>query len=242
MVYEGAINFRPVGTATGLAAQFYRSGDLAGVQASAATAIYNRLGVRSFIDLRSEAEVIRYGEPVELTRQGVDWVRSPISGYSGEPIRHASASAADYARYYLDLLESSSMALVNSLTVIADRCEEPVVFGCHAGKDRTGLLSIVLLEIAGATRDEIRDDYAASTQALQVSIDNFSDKWQRRGLDRQVYATRLTAHPETIDAFYTLLGGSQLVEILSQRGFAADRRLRLVKALVRHRPSNRRVV
>jgi len=233
---EGAINFRPVGRGVALARHFYRSGDLTRLRAMSAAAMYTRLGIRSFIDLRSTSEVEHYGEPIELTRQGVAWVRSPIEGYSDEPIRSAVPSPVDYARYYLGLLDTCLPDVVNALTAIADRCDAPVVFGCHAGKDRTGLLAMALLEIAGASRRHIRFDYADSSEALEAAIDEFADKWERRGLDRRTYLRRVRAHPETIDALYELLGSRQLIQMLSQVGFSSDRQARLAKAFGRGRP------
>lgn len=47
------------------------------------------------------------------------------------------------------------------LQVVSDALEErrPVMFYCKAGKDRTGLLAMLLLTCAGASDEQIIEDY-----------------------------------------------------------------------------------
>ncbi len=47
-------------------------------------------------------------------------------------------------------------------TVLAKNDSTPLLFHCSAGKDRTGILAAMLLELMGTPRDIITDDYLHS--------------------------------------------------------------------------------
>ena len=52
--------------------------------------------------------------------------------------------------------------LVDSLVLIADRNNHPLVFHCSVGKDRTGVLAAMLLAAAGVIDEDIIHDYTLS--------------------------------------------------------------------------------
>ena len=71
-----------------------------------------------------------------------------------------------------------------ALAAIADAPDGPVLFHCTAGRDRTGLISALLLRLAGAPVDEIASDYAQSEANLAPDAERFiagaSDEVGRR--------------------------------------------------------------
>lgn len=71
-----------------------------------------------------------------------------------------------------------------ALAAIADAPDGPVLFHCTAGRDRTGLISALLLRLAGAPVDEIAADYAESEANLAPDAERFiagaSDEAGRR--------------------------------------------------------------
>src|SRR5262249_50322914 len=52
--------------------------------------------------------------------------------------------------------------LVESLELIADRNNHPLVFHCSLGKDRTGVLAAMLLAAVGVVAEDIVHDYTRS--------------------------------------------------------------------------------
>jgi protein tyrosine/serine phosphatase len=48
-----------------------------------------------------------------------------------------------------------------------------VLYFCAVGKDRTGVVSALLLKRAGASRQEIVDDYTASYENLKDLLDSW---------------------------------------------------------------------
>jgi protein-tyrosine phosphatase len=57
-----------------------------------------------------------------------------------------------------------------ALTAIARPTEGTVVVHCRAGKDRTGLVSALILRLAGVSRTDVAADYA-------LTEDNLRDAW-----------------------------------------------------------------
>ena len=65
-------------------------------------------------------------------------------------------------RYFL-MTEHAKGPLARVLATLAD-AEAPAVYHCAAGKDRTGVMSAVLLGLLGVEDEVIVADYAASSR------------------------------------------------------------------------------
>ena len=72
--------------------------------------------------------------------------------------------ADDVARGYFDLLSRGD--LVRTAVSAVAAAPGGVLFHCTAGKDRTGLLSALLLSLAGVSRADILADYQVSETYL----------------------------------------------------------------------------
>jgi protein-tyrosine phosphatase len=64
------------------------------------------------------------------------------------------------------VLEHTRPQLKDVLEIIAAAADEPLLFHCVAGKDRTGLIAALLLALADVEPEAIAADYAASTLHL----------------------------------------------------------------------------
>ncbi|WP_205324910.1 tyrosine-protein phosphatase [Glycomyces sp. YM15] len=64
-----------------------------------------------------------------------------------------------------------------AFTAFAEAPPGPVLVHCHAGRDRTGILTAILLAVAGAAREDIVADYAdtdgAEAKTMQDLLDHF---------------------------------------------------------------------
>jgi protein-tyrosine phosphatase len=65
-----------------------------------------------------------------------------------------------------ELLSQGSRAITEALAVLADGSAYPAVIHCAAGKDRTGILSAVLLGLLGVPDEAIVADYSLSSGAM----------------------------------------------------------------------------
>lgn len=74
-------------------------------------------------------------------------------------------AAGDSAGFYVNYLHDRPDSVVAALRVMA-RSDGAALIHCAAGKDRTGVLSALALEVAGVTREAIIGDYVLTGQRL----------------------------------------------------------------------------
>ena len=67
---------------------------------------------------------------------------------------------------YLEMLDNAGDEIRSALEVLAGPDALPAVFHCTAGKDRTGLLSAILLSLLGVPEETVVADYALSQEAM----------------------------------------------------------------------------
>jgi protein-tyrosine phosphatase len=129
-------------------------------------------GITRIVDLRQHSELEAdppLDVPVEVVH--VPLFPEPGSAHWAELealIDAAGDPVAATRGVYLECLERfrGEMALV--LTAIARAGDGGVVVHCRAGKDRTGLVSAVLLRLAGVSRDHVGADYALTEENLRA--------------------------------------------------------------------------
>jgi protein-tyrosine phosphatase len=68
-----------------------------------------------------------------------------------------------------------------AVRTIADAGGEPVLFHCSAGKDRTGWLTAVLLDLLGVDRDTVIADYLATNDYSRANHVAIMDAMRARG-------------------------------------------------------------
>jgi protein-tyrosine phosphatase len=73
----------------------------------------------------------------------------------------------EMAARYVWRVETTAPIMVTALEIMAAASERPMLFHCSGGKDRTGTLSAVLLELLGVGDDVIVADYALSHEPHQ---------------------------------------------------------------------------
>jgi protein tyrosine/serine phosphatase len=79
-----------------------------------------------------------------------------------------------YAWSYVEFLERNRAAFGSALAAVAD-ADGPVVVHCMGGKDRTGLVSALLLRLAGVSLDVIGEDYSLSGPILMATRGEWLD-------------------------------------------------------------------
>jgi protein-tyrosine phosphatase len=123
-------------------------------------------GVRTIIDLRGEHE--QQDDPPGSTP--IDVVHAPFTAnYASEWARLHPAfdQETDRRTVYLVVLEQFSRSVAGCVRAVAGAAEGGVVIHCVGGKDRTGLLAALLLDLAGVDLKAIATDYAISEARLR---------------------------------------------------------------------------
>jgi len=109
--------------------------------------------------------------------------------------------------------------------------QRPVLIFCTAGKDRTGLLSALMLLAAGVTQDETVADYARSHEMREAfNAEAYAGAVERLGLDADAF---LGAPPENMTATLAYLEATYggVAAYLARGGFDATAMARLRAAL-----------
>ena len=122
-------------------------------------------GVRTVIDLRNDDEIGDdvAGRPDELTT-----VHVPIDDHRDrafwQQLRERKLDGSPL--YFRPFLDAKPERCAEAITAIARAEPGGVVYHCASGRDRTGLMSTLILSLAGVTSEEIVDDYEHSNVRL----------------------------------------------------------------------------
>jgi protein tyrosine/serine phosphatase len=192
LVWEGCLNVRDLGglpTVDGARIRdgvVVRSDNIRRLTTDGWHALENH-GVERIVDLRFPVELAEDQprdvdiEVVHISVLGEDLDPEYVSALD-EHLHSVSSVADHYAWSYLDFLERYRDRFGRAVAAVAD-ADGTVVVHCVGGKDRTGLVSALLLRLAGVDLDTIGADYAASGPNLQPRlaawIEDASDEVER---------------------------------------------------------------
>jgi protein-tyrosine phosphatase len=165
---NGATNVRDLGgyAAGGRTTRWgkvYRSDGLHRLDADDQQALIDR-GVRMVIDLRHASET--ESQPnVFAASEAVQYVNIPL--FRAAPAAASTSAVPDLPTIYRYIVDECQAGLREVMEAIAGAGDGAVVFHCTAGKDRTGIVTALLLGAAGVDAETIADDYALTTEAMQ---------------------------------------------------------------------------
>ncbi|MCH3926747.1 MAG: tyrosine-protein phosphatase [Atopobiaceae bacterium] len=135
----------------------------------------HRYGVRMVIDLRSETEVEAAPDRI-CTENDIAYIHTELGSEDlADPAKitmlekkckDGTFNAEDF---YLPMLENTQ-ALRTVFRTIAQAPEDAcILIHCNAGKDRTGIVSMLLLMLVGVSREDCVADYVRSYPDLFAS-------------------------------------------------------------------------
>ncbi|MFE5293298.1 tyrosine-protein phosphatase [Isoptericola sp. NPDC056618] len=141
------------------AGRLYRTSrlDAAGPDGLAAMA---DAGVRTVVDLRNAAEIVPLDLPPSVTRH-----HRPVEDPDDAAFMAAWAPHLDTPRYYATVLERWPDLVADVFRTIAAAPDGAVVYHCAGGRDRTGMITALLLTLVGVPRPVVVDDYLVAVRA-----------------------------------------------------------------------------
>jgi len=166
---------------------------------------FGALGVRTVIDLRRTFEVEEHGRVPHA--DGLDYLNPVLEHVDWNEVPYPDGIAHErwLADRYLNFLEDGRAAVAKALSVIADPAAAPVVVHCMAGKDRTGVLSALLLDVLGVQHDVIAEDYALTSLALSQVLERLQGIEPYRASLAGYVAADHELHAATMTAFLRVL-------------------------------------
>ena len=124
-------------------------------------------GIRTIVDLRNDEERPASAEPgaaglgtvhvpLDDAADTEFWERCWAEGLDGTPL------------YYRPFLERKPERCAAAVAAVAQARPGGVLFHCGIGRDRTGLVSMLLLALVGVAPDDIAADYELSADRLRL--------------------------------------------------------------------------
>jgi protein-tyrosine phosphatase len=205
---EGCLNFRDLGgypAADGRSVRWrrvFRSDALHLLTFRDVARIRDELGVRDVIDLRSSAELRSEGQgPLEheVRFHHVPLFDAEVRSEDGD--RVAQITLADR---YVFLAELAGERIARVVHLVAD-ADTPAVYHCAAGKDRTGVISALLLGLLGVPDEVIVADYVATRENLDAIVDRLRSLEGYRAMLDALPPDTMHADPETMLEFLARL-------------------------------------
>lgn len=131
--------------------------------------VVRTLDLRTVIDLRTEQELDLHGRfPFEYHPITFHHIPVMDSTWSGMPSLEVSGrDPAEFLEWaYLDMLDQTPDRFARAFEHLCDVETLPAVYHCAAGKDRTGVLTMLLLGALGVPDEVIVADYALTAEAM----------------------------------------------------------------------------
>ncbi len=239
LAWDGCVNVRDLGghpTEDGRETRFGRvvRADLIRRLSDVGRQALVSYGVRTIVDLRHQGE-LEADAPYELQ---VDVEHVPLFPDPASPdwleidelYRRAGVGAAGTRAIYGELLRRFPDRMAAAISAVARAPEGGVVVHCRAGKDRTGLVTALLLRLAGVPRDEIGADYAVTEANLRPELDAWIAAAETE--EEREWRTLASAIPAEamIGVLEDLEASEGSVEAYLRTGGATDDDLRAVRA------------
>ena len=188
LAWEGCLNARDLGgypTSNGGQTRWgvvVRADNLAPLTETGRRALM-KYGVRSIVDLRKPDEVAQHPNPfTEAGEHGIAYTNISLV----DPAAAPSAEFTTLANDYKGLLDRFQAEIAAIMTAIAEAPEGAVLVHCIGGKDRTGIVSALLLDLAGVPRRAIGDDYALTAECLRPR----DQEWLENGPGERAWRER----------------------------------------------------
>ncbi|MEU2714214.1 tyrosine-protein phosphatase [Streptomyces sp. NPDC007205] len=163
----GLPNVRDLGGLRGPGRGYLRRGILVrGPAPSPETApAIGNLGIRTVIDLRLDDERRQYRGP-ECT--GATVLPRPVAGDMSRIRGNLRPLPSDYLANYRDMLARAAPVAAEIVGLLADEAEVPLYICCAMGKDRTGVVSALVLRALGVRTADVARDYALTARAYRA--------------------------------------------------------------------------
>jgi len=209
MRFEAVFNFRDLGGYLARGGQtvawrrLFRSSELHHMTSHDMIKLKEEIRLCSVIDLRNSREL----EPFSLLNNvRAEYYNIPLT----DSVNHKEDVYQDFSNmgqvysYYVSH-EGFGRRVVEALEIIAEPDNLPLVFHCSAGKDRTGLLTAIVLGILGVPDEDIIEDYTLTAPYMKALINRWNDDPKAPAGFKHVPEYILEASPESMAFFLSSL-------------------------------------
>ncbi|MCT9077534.1 tyrosine-protein phosphatase [Streptomyces fulvoviolaceus] len=174
------------------------------------------LGIRTVIDLRHPWEVEGHGRipsHLSFTYHNLSIEHRP---YNQAALIHDVDPGPYLAERYMEVAEDGTKEIRRALELIAQAAEsaEPLVFHCASGKDRTGQLAALVLDLLGVPTPTIIEDFTLTELAAPALLTDWRARnggraptWRAFGRApasaMRLFLSSLKEHYGSVDGYVT---------------------------------------
>lgn len=133
--------------------------------------------IHTIVDLRTDAERERKHSPL-MDDTDFNYVIMPVTGGDIVP-----ESAEKVAESYVAMMDGQMEKIIDTI----ENASTNVLYFCNAGKDRTGVVSAILLKRAGYSDEYIISDYMKSKENLANMLKSYAET---AGIDVNIITPR----------------------------------------------------
>ena len=148
-------------------------------------------GLKAAIDLRGREETLIYPNPFRDSKD-VTYINLPLITEGILDLRAVKEKGFYPGEFYIKLVEYKEM-VYQIFQFILENLDGCILFHCQAGKDRTGVLAMLLLGICGVSKEDIIANYEVTHSYLKDHV----ELTLREGLEELEYS-----RPEWIESAY----------------------------------------
>ena len=131
----------------------------------------NEIGIGMSIDLRGTYEAEE--TPLKLERlDGAEIYNLPLFEFN---VATKEGMNLPLAQIYAEIADNQMHNIAKVLNTIATAKDGIVMYNCFFGKDRTGILTMLLLSIAGVAKEDIIADYQQTYTYIKPYIQTHAD-------------------------------------------------------------------
>ena len=207
---QGCTNFRDLGgyqTIDGRTVKsrtLFRADSLQSMTAADTAYVESNLGIVMVFDLRNTDEALESGRWPAPDSQ-VQYHNVPfLEGWDMSPPGPGADPLVRLSDSYHWVITNSGDRIVEILTMLAEASNLPAVFHCMAGKDRTGILSAMVLGMLGVDDEQIIEDYCLTNQI----IDSLGERIRSRPGNEHRSVRSFEAQPELMEQILNEVRGA----------------------------------
>jgi protein-tyrosine phosphatase len=149
------------------------------------------------LDSRGDDDIKKF--PSSLNHKGFEYMHLPMFGRAdalgfdgdkGDP----SLGFTGWGKNYITWIESYK-GWVRDVFYQLATCENVCQYNCNAGKDRTGIISALVLSVAGVDNNDIAFDYCISRAMLKPRFPELAKQWANWEYLTDENGKLITNHP-----------------------------------------------
>ena len=231
---EGCVNFRDLGGYRNHQGQtvkwrrLFRSDALQDMTPADAAFAVDELNIGLVVDLRNSDEAERDGKG-PLPGMGVEYRHFPLLEERGFPPFTGGDVVERLSVTYQWLIHNSGPRVAQAVNAIGE-AQNGIVFHCSAGKDRTGLLAALILEVLGVDAKTIAADYILTNEAVEGILRRIKAMQPHASPTTQSLAAQPVAFQGFQDTLHQEYGGAE--SYLRRHGVSGETLARLRRNLL----------